>query len=154
MRLRIIHIIFGAVALAIYRPCQSIAQQQATNSAASTNAIQVEMEAAIHQVEKIVNQPVTAYKRANGMHVGKFEGGWFHPGAIKPDFNNVDVRKTQETAAYDTHEYVTSDLNPYVGGGAIGLLVLVLAINYLRKRCIRPPLWLIPAGCTDAGSNF
>src|ERR1041385_4948554 len=34
---------------------------QTTNGAASTNAIQAEMDAAIHQVEKIVNQPVTAY---------------------------------------------------------------------------------------------
>jgi hypothetical protein len=25
-------------------------------------------------------------------------------------------------------------LNPYIGGGAIGLLVLILAVNYLRKK--------------------
>src|SRR5215467_12957533 len=69
------------------------------------------MDEAIHQVEKIVNQPVAAYRRAAGMHVGLFSPGWFHPGATKPDFNNVDVRTTQETP-YDSHQYVTSDLNP------------------------------------------
>ena len=30
---------------------------------------------------------------------------------MKPDFNNVDVRKSRETP-YDSHPYVTSDLNP------------------------------------------
>jgi hypothetical protein len=39
--------------------------------------------------------------------------GWFHAGAAKPDFNNVDVRTTQDTS-YGQHEYVTSDLNPGV----------------------------------------
>ena len=87
---------------------------QTTNAPAQTNALQAEMQAAIHQVEKIVNQPVTAYRRAPGMNVGKFEGGWFHPGASKPDFNNADVRKTQESAIYDKYEYSTSDLNPGV----------------------------------------
>lgn len=76
-----------------------------------TNAIQAEMDTAIHQVEKIVNQPVAAYRRAPGMHVGLFSPGWFHPGATKPDFNSVDIRTTQETP-YASHQYVTSDLNP------------------------------------------
>jgi len=94
--------------------CQGRSFAQTTNATAQTNALQTEMEGAIHQVEKIVNQPVTAYRRAPGMNVGKFEGGWFHPGATKPDFNNVDVRKTQETTVYDKYEYSTSDLNPGV----------------------------------------
>src|ERR1051325_5143341 len=85
---------------------------QSTNSIVSSNALQAEMDTAIHQVEKIVKQPVTAYRRTEGMHVGKFEGGWFHPGAPKPDFSNVDVRKTQDTSAYDKYEWATSDLNP------------------------------------------
>jgi hypothetical protein len=70
------------------------------------------MEATIHQVEKIVNQTVPAYRRSEGMHVGKFSPGWFHEGAIKPDFNQVDVRATRETAEYEKSEYCTSDLNP------------------------------------------
>jgi hypothetical protein len=69
------------------------------------------MDTAIHQVERIINQPVAAYRRTPGMHVGLFSPGWFHPGATKPDFNNVDVRTTQETP-YAAHQYVTSDLNP------------------------------------------
>ena len=42
-----------------------------------------------------------------------YRPGWFHEGATKPDFNNVDVRRTRETS-YDGKEYVTSDLNPGV----------------------------------------
>src|SRR5438067_326103 len=80
---------------------------QTTNGTVSTDALQVEMDDAIHQVEKIVNQPVTAYRRAEGMKVGRFEGGWFHAGALKPDFSKVDIRKTQDTSAYDKYEYVT-----------------------------------------------
>ena len=76
-----------------------------------TNAIQAEMDAAIHQVEKIVNQTVPAYRRSPGMKVADYSPGWFHPGAIPPDFNRVDVRATQETP-YAQHQYVSSDLNP------------------------------------------
>ncbi len=64
-------------------------------------------------VLKIVNQPVTAYGRKQGMHVSNFSPGWFHAGANTPDFNNVDIRTTQELP-YAGHEYVTSDLNPGV----------------------------------------
>jgi hypothetical protein len=69
------------------------------------------MNSAIHQVEKIVNQPVVAYRPVAGMEVSTFRPGWFHEGAIKPKFNSVDVRTTQETP-YAQHQYVTSDLNP------------------------------------------
>jgi hypothetical protein len=86
--------------------------QTATNAAANTNAVKAEMEGAIHQVEKIVNQTVPAYRRAEEMQVGKFSPGWFHEGAIKPDFNHVDVRATRETAEYEKSDYCTSDLNP------------------------------------------
>jgi hypothetical protein len=86
--------------------------QTATNFASGTNAVRAEMEAAIHQVEKIVNQPVPAYRRAPGMHWSEFHPGWFHEGATRPDFNHVDVRASRETSNYEQHEYVTSDLNP------------------------------------------
>jgi hypothetical protein len=85
---------------------------QNTNESTSTNAVRAEMEQAIHQVEKIVNQPVTAYRRTPGMDVGRFQGGWFHPGAITPNFDTVDVRQTQDTSEYRKSEWVTSDLNP------------------------------------------
>jgi hypothetical protein len=107
---RVIQIFCGLIVLCGGSSARSFGQP--SNSIVSSNALQAEMDAAIHQVEKIVNQPVTAYRRTQGMDVGKFEGGWFHPGALKPDFSNVDVRKSQETSAYDKYEWATSDLNP------------------------------------------
>src|ERR1039457_4737739 len=71
------------------------------------------MIAAIQQVQRSVNQPVARYAHTAGMRVSTYKPGWFHEGASKPDFNNVDVRATQETI-YDQHDYVTSDLNPGV----------------------------------------
>jgi hypothetical protein len=65
--------------------------------------------AARQRVIDIVNQPVTHLPRT--AEAGIFSPGWFHDGAIKPDFNNVDVRATQEFT-YDSSSYVTSDLNP------------------------------------------
>jgi hypothetical protein len=107
---RVIQITYAAFLLGSCWSSRSFAQT--TNSIVSSNALQAEMDTAIHQVEKIVNQPVTAYRRTGGMEVGRFEGGWFHAGALKPDFSNVDVRKTQDTSAYDKYEWATSDLNP------------------------------------------
>src|SRR5213593_2267359 len=89
----------------------SSAAQPAANPPMETNSVQTEMETAIHQVEKIVNQPVAAYRRGPDMQVSVYSPGWFHEGASKPDFNTVDIRSTQETP-YDKHEYVSSDLNP------------------------------------------
>jgi hypothetical protein len=86
--------------------------QTVAGASAETNAVKAELEGAIHQVEKIVNQTVPAYRRAAGMEVGKFSPGWFHEGAIKPDFNHVDVRASRETTEYEKSEYCTSDLNP------------------------------------------
>ncbi len=84
-----------------------------TNSVTDQIAdVQVEMDHAIEQVQKIVNQPVSAYARKPGMEVGTYPY-WFHEGANKPDFNIVDVRTTRESI-YDKFEYVTSDLNPGV----------------------------------------
>ncbi|MDE3098141.1 MAG: hypothetical protein KGJ88_01575 [Verrucomicrobiota bacterium] len=74
-------------------------------------AVQLEMTNAWQQVEAIVNQPVAAYRRTSGYSVGVFSPGWFHPGAIQPDFNTVDVRKTQEFP-YARYHYVSSDINP------------------------------------------
>lgn len=59
------------------------------------------------KIVEIVNQPITHLPRSGSVSV--FAPGWFHAGATKPDFNNVDIRATQEL----TYEgYVTSDLNP------------------------------------------
>ncbi|MGY3328341.1 hypothetical protein ACVILI_001358 [Mesorhizobium sp. USDA 4775] len=59
------------------------------------------------KVVEIVNQPITHLPRSGSFTV--FSPGWFHAGATKPDFNNVDIRTTQERL-YKGH--VTSDLNP------------------------------------------
>jgi hypothetical protein len=106
-----IHLLIGLCLSVVCFAARSSAQT-ATNSASGTNAVKAEREAAIHQVERIVNQTVPAFQRTKGMHVSEFKPGWFHPGAIKPDFNQVDVRTTRETAAFDQHEYCSSDLNP------------------------------------------
>lgn len=91
----------------------------AAPSDAATNeqqiaAIKAQMNAAILRVQQIVNQPVTELRRTPDMRVATFgPGGWFHPGAIKPNFFLVDVRATQEFP-YSKFQYVTSDLNPGV----------------------------------------
>jgi hypothetical protein len=51
--------------------------------------------------------------RTPDMEVSLYSPGWFHDGAIKPDFATDDVRTTQETK-YGQNRYVTSDLNPGV----------------------------------------
>ncbi len=91
----------------------------AASSGASTNdqqvaTIKAQMDAAILRVQQIVNQPVTELRRTPDMQVATFgPGGWFHPGAIKPNFLTVDIRATQQFP-YSQYQYVTSDLNPGV----------------------------------------
>lgn len=94
----------------------SSATPAATDSSASTPEqqlakLQLEMTNAYSRVLQIVNQPVKAYARNPDTEVSVYKPGWFHPGAIKPDFNTVDVRKSQELT-YLKHPYVSSDLNP------------------------------------------
>jgi hypothetical protein len=67
---------------------------------------------AIFKVQDIVNQPVTHLKRTDDMgNIAYYDQGWFHPGAVTPDFDHVDIRKTQELV-YEGKQYVTSDMNP------------------------------------------
>ena len=72
---------------------------------------QAALDDAMARVRRIVNQPVTALPIREGMDVTVYSPGWFHPGAIRPDFNTVDVRSSQELH-YANNIYVTSDLNP------------------------------------------
>jgi hypothetical protein len=74
-------------------------------------SLEAERDGAVARVRQIVNRPVTALPRPADAQVALFQPGWFHPGAIRPDFNTVDVRRTQETP-YARFDYVTSDLNP------------------------------------------
>ena len=84
-----------------------------TTKPANKADIKVELADAITKVEVIVNQPVTRLPRTPDLAVATYHPGWFHPGAITPDFNTVDVRATQELN-YAKNKYVTSDLNPEV----------------------------------------
>jgi hypothetical protein len=84
-------------------------------AAASTDdqiaALKAQKDQAVASVQQIVNQPVTHLKQTPDMSVSVYSPGWFHEGANTPDFNNVDVRKTQELT-YQGKQYVSSDLNP------------------------------------------
>jgi len=91
--------------------CQACIAQDSAAQQARRSALEAEMNDAIQRVQKIVNQPVTQIPRTEDMRVSTYRPGWFHDGAIKPDFNNVDVRASRETS-YDKNQYVTSDLNP------------------------------------------
>jgi len=94
--------------------CQScLAQQSSADTQAQRVAVEAEMKTAIQEVQRIVNQPVNQLIRTPEMQVSTYKPGWFHDGASKPDFNNVDVRRTRE-ATYDKQQYITSDLNPGV----------------------------------------
>ena len=74
--------------------------------------VKSQMNDAIFKVQDIVNQPVKQLKRTPDMvDVAFYSPGWFHQGATKPNFNTVDVRATQQLD-YESHQYVTSDLNP------------------------------------------
>ena len=89
--------------------CASCKSPAARAKARAT--LESEMNSAIESVKEIVNQPVTPLVHRDSMQVATFRPGWFHKGASKPDYNTVDVRKSQETP-YAKHEYVTSDINP------------------------------------------
>jgi hypothetical protein len=71
--------------------------------------LNAEITRAEQRVTAIVNQPITHLPRTGP--VGLFSPGWFHPDAIKPDFNNVDIRATQEFP-YVRYNHVSSDVNP------------------------------------------
>lgn len=93
------------------------AQPTADQSPAATNSttdqiadLQLQLTNAWHQVEAIVNKPVQAYRRNPQLGMSISSPGWFHPGAIVPDFNSVDVRKSQELTY--TAPWVSSDITP------------------------------------------
>lgn len=91
------------------KPVEKPVAETAPRESAST--LEHQRQSAINRVKSIVNQPVKGVRRTDKMHVFTYGPGWFHDGALTPDFNTVDVRKTQEQS-YDQSEYVASDLNP------------------------------------------
>lgn len=97
--------------LACASPVLRAQQATSTNSPAEQIvALQLQLTNAWQRVLAIVNQPVAAYRKTSEYQVSVYSPGWFHPGAETPDFNTVDVRKSQQLIY--TSEYVSSDLNP------------------------------------------
>jgi hypothetical protein len=74
-------------------------------------ALTRERDKAIARVKEIVNQPITHLPRSPWARISTYSPGWFHPGAIVPNFNTVDIRATQELHYAQSH-FVSSDLNP------------------------------------------
>jgi hypothetical protein len=88
----------------------SCATQSDAATQAQRDALESEMKLAIEKVHFLVNQPVEPLLRVKDMQVATYRPGWFHDGGSKPDYNKVDIRKTQDVS-YGKNEYVTSDLN-------------------------------------------
>jgi hypothetical protein len=82
-------------------------------------AVKRALQAATERVKEIVNQPPPSVPITPAMKVAWYGDAWFHPGAATPDFDNVDVRKTQDLSNYSRYEYVSSNMTrtvAYPGG--------------------------------------
>ena len=99
----LIKIVFGAPALVL------LAAGVMVWTKPDGGHLQARAAAARARVIAIVNQPVAPLPRRTTAR--EYSPGWFHEGALKPDFDTVDVRTTQEFP-YENEEYVTSNLNP------------------------------------------
>jgi hypothetical protein len=88
-----------------------VARAGATSTEDEIAALKAQKNDAVFKVEDIVNQPITHVKLTPDMSVSHYDDGWFHPGATMPDFDHVDVRKTQ-SFPYEGEQYVTSPANP------------------------------------------
>ena len=89
---------------------QTNTDQTLVDTTAQIAALQLQLTNAWHSVEAIVNQPARAYQRDDSYRISIYSPGWFHPGASTPDFNNTDVRKSQEFPY--TSPWVSSDVTP------------------------------------------
>jgi len=87
---------------------------QPPSPAATIDSLKRRMKDALARVNLIVNQPVATVPLTPELRAWVWPDGWFHPGAGTPDFNTVDIRKTQETKQYEDIAYITSNLNPGV----------------------------------------
>jgi hypothetical protein len=112
----LLSILFGlSLGVILFSPLKIIAQiaDSVTTTNRSIAELQLEMTNAWRGVEAIVNQPVRAFARTPKIKVSEFKTGWFHDGASKPDFSNVDIRQSQEfISKLVTNKYVSSELNP------------------------------------------
>ena len=92
---------------------ESSVQSESTGPGPKFASPKEEMDAAIARVKQIVNQPPPSKKDDFGIPgwvVKNAWKGWYPDGATKPDFNTIDVRKTQQLP-YLKYTMVTSDLN-------------------------------------------
>ena len=111
-RILITVILFAALGLAARVSGQTPTAKPAAGSVQQQlAAAELEMTNACARVLRIVNRPVTYFRAGPGIEISIYHPGWFHDGAEKPDFNNVDIRTTQ-TLNYAKDKYVSSDLNP------------------------------------------
>ena len=83
-------------------------------AADSVASLKGRLKDAMTRVNLIVNQPVPTVPLTPELRAAIWGEGWFHPGAITPDFNTVDIRKTQETEQYAKFDFISSNLNPGV----------------------------------------
>jgi hypothetical protein len=92
-------------------PATEAVQNHPLTAAEQIAADRVLIRVSTEKIKRIVNQPARSVPIAPGMSVTNYGDAWFHPGAMKPDFNNVDVRKTRQ-AAYARFAYVSSNMTP------------------------------------------
>lgn len=87
---------------------------QRPTAAAQIAATKKQLNDAIARVTEIINQPVDSVPRTREIwdKCQFYPDGYFHPGAATPDFNHVDVRKTQDVTGYSPYAYVSSNLTP------------------------------------------
>jgi hypothetical protein len=96
------------------RPLPKVSNQPPSQASGSVDAVRAQLKDAVDHVNQIVNQPVPFVPRTREIwdQCAWFGDAWFHPGAVTPDFANVDVRKTQETKNYEAYPYASSNFTP------------------------------------------
>jgi hypothetical protein len=103
----------AAVKRSLDAPAPTASTQAMDTGAIDLSNPKAAMATAMDRVRTIVNQPVAKLPMTPDMEVFVLDPVWFHPGAIKPDFNTVDIRATQEFP-YKNHEYISCVLSPGV----------------------------------------
>jgi hypothetical protein len=94
------------------RAAPPAAPKDTTPVSGSVMETRTKLNYALDRVREIVNQPVESFPMTQELRykASVYKPGWFHPGAVIPDFNVIEVEKTQETN-YAQNEWVTSDVS-------------------------------------------
>jgi len=99
-------------------PAQAAAPTRAPGQPLSRDeqiaAAKGQLKDAMTRVNLIVNQPAPSVPITPQLKGVVYYDIWFHPGAATPDFNTVDIRKTQELGNYSRWAYCASKLCPGV----------------------------------------